>query len=75
MFLPVFSAQISATNPTATYESECFGSIAFEYKEVSETSFHVQVTTSDPKETSDGSNCSDGYLFANTGIQHFETFR
>ena len=27
MFLPVFSAQVSAANPTATYEGKCFKSI------------------------------------------------
>ena len=74
MFLPVFSAQISATNPTATYESECFESIAFEYEEVSKTSFNVIVTASYPKEPVDGRSCSDGFLFANTGIQDFMTF-
>lgn len=70
MFIPVFSAEVSPSNPKATYEGRCFEEIAFEYEAVSDTSFNVLVTTAKPKKTV----CNDVIMFANTEIQHFEVF-
>ena len=70
MLLPVFSAQVSAENPKATYEGRCFGEITFEYSKVDETTFEVLVTTANRK----SELCNDVILFANTEIQHFEVF-
>ena len=69
-FLPVFAAQVNAANPTGTYEGKCFKEIKFEYEAVDDTSFHVNVTTSQPR----SHMCKDVILFANTEIQHFEIF-
>ena len=69
-FMPVFSADVSATNSKATYVGTCFEEITFEFSNASETSFDVLVTTDKPKHLL----CSDTILFANTEIQHFEVF-
>ena len=68
--MPVFAAQVNAANPTGTYEGKCFKEIKFEYEAVDDTSFHVNVTTSQPR----SHMCKDVILFANTEIQHFEIF-
>ena len=65
-FLPVFAADISEANPTATFEGECFKEIKFEYTKVSDTQFEVLVTTKHPK----SHLCSDDIFFANTEIAH-----
>jgi len=70
MFLPTFAANVSASNPKATYEGRCFSEITFEYSKTSETSFDVLVTTANPK----SHLCKDVILFANTEIHHFEVF-
>jgi len=70
MLLPVFAAQIDGKNPKATYQGRCFEEITFEYVKTSETSFDVNVTTANPK----NSLCKDVIFFANTEIQHFEVF-
>lgn len=70
MFLPTFAADISAANPTATYEGKCFEEITFEYSKLSDTQFEVLVTTKKPKSLL----CSDAILFANTEIAHPEVF-
>ena len=70
MLTPVFAADVSPSNPKATYEGRCFEEITFEYEKVNETSFNVHVTTANPKQTV----CNDTILFANTEIQHFEVF-
>ena len=70
MLLPVFSGEVSATNPTATYQGRCFQEITFEYEAVDDTSFNVNVTTKNPRDHL----CKDVILFANTEIQHFEIF-
>ena len=70
MFLPVFSAQVSAANPKATYEGRCFEEITFEYESIDATSFAVNVTTAKPR----SHLCKDVIMFANTEIQHFEVF-
>ena len=70
MIFPAFSAQVSESNPKATYEGRCFEEIDFEYESVNETTFNVIVTTKNPKQTV----CNDTILFANTEIQHFEVF-
>ena len=49
MFLPVFSAQVSAENPKATYKGRCFEEITFELQEGLEASFEILVTTVKPK--------------------------
>ena len=49
MIFPVFSAQVSESNPKATYEGRCFEEIDFEFEKVSETKFNVLVTTKNPK--------------------------
>lgn len=43
MFFPVFSADVSASNPKATYEGKCFEEITFTFDTVSYTSFDVIV--------------------------------
>lgn len=70
MLLPVFAAQIDGETPKATYKGRCFEEITFEYVKTSETSFDVNVTTANPK----NSLCKDVIFFANTEIQHFEVF-
>lgn len=70
MLLPVFSGEVSAANPTATYQGRCFQEITFEYEAVDDTSFNVNVTTKNPRDHL----CKDVILFANTEIQHFEIF-
>ena len=70
MLLPVFSAEVSESNPKMTYEGRCFQEITFEYEKVSETAFNVNVTTANPR----SKMCKDVILFANTEIQHFEIF-
>ena len=64
MELPVFSAQVSSSNPKATYEGRCFEEITFEYQSIDEKTFDVLVTTAKPKKTL----CNDVILFANTEI-------
>ena len=49
MLAPVFAADVSPSNPKATYEGRCFEEITFEYEKVNETSFNVHVTTANPK--------------------------
>ena len=70
MFLPVFSAQVNAENPVATFEGQCFEKISFKYEKVSETAFNVHVNTADPR----SHLCNEVILFANTEIRHFEVF-
>ena len=70
MLAPVFAADVSPSNPKATYEGKCFEEITFEYEKVDDTSFNVLVTTANPKTRV----CNDVILFANTEIQHFEIF-
>lgn len=70
MFLPVFSAQVSESNPVSTYKGHCFDEISFEYVKVSDTEFDVNVTTSGRSSTL----CKDVIMFANTEIAHFEVF-
>jgi len=65
---PVFAADISEENPTATYEGKCFEEITFEYKSMSDTQFEVLVHTRKPKSIL----CSDVLFFANTEIAHVE---
>ena len=64
MFLPVFAANVSPSNPKATYEGRCFQEITFEYEAVDETSFNVITTTANPK----SKLCKDVIMFANTEI-------
>jgi len=69
-FDPEFAADVSASNPKATYVGKCFEEITFEYSKTSDTTFDVLVTTDKPKHLM----CNDTILFANTEIQHFEVF-
>ena len=70
MFLPIFAAEVSSTNPKQTFEGRCFEEITFEYESIDDTTFQVNVTTAKPRSTL----CKDVILFANTEIQHFEVF-
>ena len=69
-FFPVFAADVSLANPTATFAGKCFDEITFEFAQTSDSTFDVWVTTGEPK----SHLCSDTVLFANTEIQHFEIF-
>lgn len=69
-FFPMLAADVSESNPTATYAGKCFEEISFEFEKTSETTFDVLVTTAKPKSRL----CNDTILFANTEIQHFEVF-
>ena len=69
-FFPVFAADVSPSNPTATFAGKCFEEITFEFEQTSDTTFDVMVHTDKPK----SHLCNDTILFANTEIQHFEVF-
>ena len=68
--LPVLAADLSAANPTATYEGKCFKEITFEFKPVSKTQFDVIVTTAHAKSLL----CNDVIFFANTELAHYKIF-
>ena len=67
-FLPVFAAQLTEANPTATYEGTCFEEIDFKLEKTSDTTFDVHLDLKKPKSLL----CSEKFMFANTETIHLE---
>ena len=66
-FLPVFAAQLTEANPTATYQGVCFQEIDFALEKTSDTTFDVNVDLKKPKSLL----CTEKFMIANTEIFHF----
>ena len=69
-FFPVLSAALTMDNATGSYEGSCFQQIDFSLSKTSDTTFDVDVTHKGKKKML----CEETMLFANTEMQHFETF-
>ena len=65
--LPVFAAQLTEANPTATYEGACFQEIDFSLDKTSDTTFDVNMHLKKPRSLL----CNEKFLIANTEIIHF----
>jgi len=68
-FFPVYNGYINEQNPSVTFTGRCWD-FDFEYVKVDYDHFDLNITTSNKQSTF----CYDNVFFANTEIQHVESF-
>ena len=66
--MPVFAAQLTEANPSATYSGTCFDEIEFSLEKTSDTTFDVNLSLNKPKHFL----CTEAFLIGNTETFHIE---
>lgn len=69
-FLPVFVADTTPKNPTATFKGMCFQEITMTYEQTSSSSFKLDMDFQNAKSLL----CKELLFFGNTELYHFDLF-